>query len=111
MKIIKCILLTLCFSTLSVSAQNAKSKDSGVMKKMIQDNFVFAEKQYQYLEKATPLDSMPKTFENNRNVSSNAYDWCSGFYPGTLLYIYEYTNKPLLLVHKEMTFIILKDLD
>ncbi|KAF2330716.1 glucuronyl hydrolase [Flavobacterium daemonense] len=67
------------------------------MKKMIQENFEFAEKQYQYLEKATPFDSMPKTFQNNHNVSSDVYWWCSGFYPGSLLYIYEYTKKPLIL--------------
>jgi hypothetical protein len=97
MKSIKCYLVLLSFCGLSVFAQKDNSKDCFAMKKMIQDNFVFAEKQYKYLEKATPFDSMPKTFEKNRNVSSDVYWWCSGFYPGTLLYIYEYTKKPLIL--------------
>ncbi|WP_231560031.1 glycoside hydrolase family 88 protein [Flavobacterium gilvum] len=74
---------------------------------MIQDNFVFAEKQYQYLEKATPSNEMPKTFENNRNVSSDVWWWCSGFYPGTLLYIYEYTKNPSIMEEAKKRLAIL----
>ncbi|WP_165830185.1 glycoside hydrolase family 88 protein [Flavobacterium hydrophilum] len=91
----KIILVFLCFFSLFSFAQ--KSKDYAAMKKLIANNFAFAAKQYQYLEKATPVDSMPKTFKDNRNVNSDVYWWCSGFYPGTLLYIYEYTKKPLIL--------------
>ena len=108
MKIIKCLLILLCFCTLSASAQKGKSKDSGVMKKMIQDNFVFAAKQYQYLEKATPLDSMPRTFEKDKNKNTDVYWWCSGFYPGTLLYIYEYTKDPLVLAEAKKKLAILE---
>lgn len=97
MKLIKYTLLLLSFYGLSAVAQKDNRKDHLEMKKMIQDNFQFAAKQYQYLEKATPLDSMPRTFKNNHNVNSDVYWWCSGFYPGTLLYIYEYTKKPLIL--------------
>ncbi|MCI9846822.1 glycoside hydrolase family 88 protein [Flavobacterium pectinovorum] len=91
----KIILVFLCFFSLFSFAQ--KSKDYAAMKKIIANNFAFAAKQYQYLEKATPVDSMPKTFKDNRHVNSDVYWWCSGFYPGTLLYIYEYTKKPLIL--------------
>ncbi|MFC3336744.1 glycoside hydrolase family 88 protein [Flavobacterium palustre] len=97
MKTIKYYLILLSFCSLSIFAQKDNSKDRFVMKKMIQDNFEFAAKQYQFLEKATPQDSMPKTFDKNRNISSDVYWWCSGFYPGTLLYIYEYTKKPSIL--------------
>ncbi|AOW08579.1 glycoside hydrolase family 88 protein [Flavobacterium gilvum] len=97
MKRVKYYLVLLSLSGLSVFAQKDNSKDHFAMQKLIHDNFAFAEKQYQYLEKATPQDSMPKTFEHNKNVSSNVWWWCSGFYPGTLLYIYEYTKKPLIL--------------
>jgi len=97
MKTIKYLPILLSFCSLSIFAQKDNSKDHFAMKKMIQDNFAFAEKQYQFLEKATPPDSMPKTFDGNRNINSNVYWWCSGFYPGTLLYIYEYTKKPLIL--------------
>src|SRR6478736_10440933 len=91
----KIILIVLFFSSLGILAQ--KSKNSLEMKKLIADNFKFAEKQYRLLEKNTPLDSMPKTFEKNNSVSSNIYWWCSGFYSGSLLYIYEYTKNPATL--------------
>ena len=91
----KLILLFLCFSCLSSLAQ--KSKNSVAMKKLIDDNFELAVKQYQVLEKNTPLDSLPRTFEKNSNKSSDIYWWCSGFYPGTLFYIYEYTKNPTIL--------------
>jgi hypothetical protein len=97
MKRIKYHLVLLSFCSISIFAQKDNSKDRFAMTKLIQDNFVFAEKQYQFLEKATPSNEMPKTFEGNRNVNSDVYWWCSGFYPGTLLYIYEYTKKPLVL--------------
>lgn len=95
MKIKSLILALLCTFNLSGIAQ--ASKDSKIMKKIISENFSFAAKQYQYLEKSCPLDSMPKTFIKNRHVNSDAYWWCSGFYPGTLLYIYEYTKNPAIL--------------
>lgn len=102
----KLILLFLCFSTLGSLAQ--KSKNSVAMKKLIAENFKFAEKQYLILEKNTPKDSMPKTFEKNRNYSSDVYWWCSGFYPGTLLYIYEYTKNPTILSDAKKRLEILK---
>lgn len=97
MKTIKYFLALFSFCSLTVVAQKDNGKNQMAMKKLIQDNFEFAEKQYHYLEKATPANMMPKTFENNKNISSNAYWWCSGFYPGTLLYIYEYTKKQSIL--------------
>jgi unsaturated chondroitin disaccharide hydrolase len=90
------VLLALSFCQISFAQ---KAKDNLSMKKMIAENFAFAEKQYQYLEKSTPLDSMPRYFKNNRHINSDPYWWCSGFYPGTLLYIYEYTKNPNVLAH------------
>lgn len=95
MKIRNLIITLFCGFSLSGMAQ--ASKDSKAMKKMIAENFTFAEKQYQYLEKSTPIDSMPRYFKNNIHINSDAYWWCSGFYPGTLFYIYEYTKNPTVL--------------
>lgn len=91
----KIILIMLCFSSLCAMAQ--KNKNSLAMKKLIADNFEFAVKQYRILEKNTAQDSLPRTFEKNRNKSSDIYWWCSGFYPGSLFYIYEYTKNPIIL--------------
>lgn len=107
MKIFKCLLILLSFYSSNVSAQKVKSKDHQLMKNLIQNNFEFAAKQIQYLEKATPKDSMPKTFQANKHINSDVYWWCSGFYPGTLLYIYEYTKKPIILEEAKKRLAIL----
>jgi hypothetical protein len=104
---IKCLTIALSFCSALTFAQKNNSKDNAAMKKMIEDNFVFAEKQYQYLEKATPTTVMPRTFEDNKNVSSDVYWWTSGFYPGSLLYIYEYTKKSLILEEAKKRLAIL----
>lgn len=106
MKIKSLILTVLC--TFSLSGKAQVSKDSKEMKKMISENFALAEKQYQYLEKSCPLDSMPRYFKNNRHVNSNAYWWCSGFYPGTLFYIYEYTKNQSVLAQAKNRLKILE---
>ena len=36
--------------------------------------------------------AFPKSFENGENLYGNAEWWCSGFYPGCLWYIYQYTG-------------------
>ena len=35
---------------------------------------------------------MPRTFSGGRLVQADIGWWCSGFYPGTLWYLYEYTG-------------------
>jgi len=42
-------------------------------------------------------DQLPKTFAEGKLVTSNSRWWCSGFVPGTLWYLYEYTESAKLL--------------
>lgn len=72
--------------------QTASSKNT--MSKIIQDNFAFAAKQYQYLKANTPDSVMPRSYVNatGKSVTSDTKWWCSGFYPGTLWYLYAYTK-------------------
>ena len=37
-------------------------------------------------------DSLPKTFENGKCIDSDIQWWCSGFFPGSLWYVYEYSG-------------------
>ena len=104
MKIIKFLLIALVLNSCGASKDNDKQE----MKALIDENFVFAAKQYQYLMKNTPKDSLPKTFKNNKNVNSDAYWWCSGFYPGTLLYIYEYTKDQSILAAANQKLTVLE---
>lgn len=56
-----------------------------------------ASKQIKVLAGAVPADKFPKTFENGEQRFSGSSWWCSGFYPGTLLYLYEGTGDKELL--------------
>lgn len=54
----------------------------------------------QYLNFRKDLDStsFPRSYENAHLVTSNSDWWCSGFYPGTLLHLYENSGKESLKV-------------
>src|SRR5690606_24309829 len=54
-----------------------------------------------YLKSITPENRFPKTYENGKSVTSTARNWTSGFYPGTLIYLYEETENPELLDEAE----------
>ena len=52
----------------------------------------FATRQYKVLMQHSPAGKMPRTFDAAKNqvLTSDIHWWCSGFYPGTLWYLYEY---------------------
>lgn len=57
--------------------------------------FKVAEEQYLAMEDRLTGDTMPRSFSNDGEfIASNIKWWCSGFYPGTLWYIYEYSGDP-----------------
>jgi len=72
-------------------ALSAFSQD---MKSLIDENMRFAVKQYKLLMKELPKEVMPRSYDSAKGklVTSNTKWWCSGFYPGTLMYLYEYTK-------------------
>jgi unsaturated chondroitin disaccharide hydrolase len=66
--------------------------------KAIDNNFIDAAGQYKVLAKNLPVDKFPKTYfpATDKYEFSNSGWWCSGFYPGTLLYLYRETNDKAL---------------
>ena len=92
-----------------VSAQEAGSKKEQ-MKHLIAEQFKFADQQYKVLAKNVPAGVMPKTYiaKSNKVETSDTKWWCSGFYPGSLLYIYEYTKDTAILKEAEKRLIILE---
>ncbi|MGC4234865.1 MAG: glycoside hydrolase family 88 protein, partial [Niabella sp.] len=53
--------------------------------------------QYRHLMQQLQPDQWPRTFENGRLLTVNLRAWISGFYPGTLLYLYEFSKDEALL--------------
>ena len=60
----------------------------------IKTNFTDAVAQYKVLAKELPPDKFPKTFFPSTGLHefSNSGWWCSGFYPGSLMYLYQQTK-------------------
>lgn len=100
-----CILATAGLAT----AQQANGKKMQ-MKALIDEQFKFAEQQYKVLSKNVPAQVMPKTYnaKTNKVETSDTKWWCSGFYPGSLLYIYEYTKDTATLKEAENRLAILE---
>lgn len=78
--------------------QNSELIDRGEDYSTILDKAV---DQYKVLRGSLPEDRFPKTFEGGELVTSNSGWWCSGFYPGSLLFLYEQTGQDWLI--KEAT--------
>jgi len=76
----------------------------------IEANFTDAAAQYKVLAKNLPATSFPKTFfpTTGKYEFSNSGWWCSGFYPGSLLYLYEQTKDPSLYTEAERILKILE---
>lgn len=81
----KCHVIPL--TLLSLTAHAASMDD------LIQDNFTFAAAQYRgLLSRVESNDGLPRSFENGQLVLVPTRDWTSGFFPGSLWLIYEYTR-------------------
>ncbi len=69
-------------------------KGSSAIKQMALQDAKDAAVQYQILAKNRPVGKFPKTWYDDKQQYefSNSGWWCSGFYPGTLLYLAELTK-------------------
>jgi len=89
----------LFFILLCTGSGFLKGQDRSQVKQLIDDQFHFAAEQYKVLAKNVPAGVMPKTYyaKSGKIETSDTKWWCSGFYPGSLLYIYEYTGDTAIL--------------
>jgi len=73
-------------------AQNATRNQK--MTKLISENFALADSQYRYMMKLIPAVELPQSYDKNAKqvLTKEITWWCTGFYPGSLLYIYEQTK-------------------
>ena len=67
--------------------------------RLIDGNLRQALNQYKVLMSKLPADRMPKTYYamQDKLETSDSKWWCSGFYPGTLFYLYEFSHDTSLL--------------
>lgn len=74
------------------------------LKNIVDQALTFSEKQYLLMaQKYEDEDGMlPRSFENGKDVKSNSRWWCSGFFPGSLWYIYENSKNPLILKYAKL---------
>ncbi|MFR9166629.1 MAG: glycoside hydrolase family 88 protein [Dysgonomonas sp.] len=90
------ILAIASISFLIISCKTKNEKD------IVKDDFSFAEKQFTLAMHETDSivatdknDSLivPRSIDKNGNLTLiTSSDWCSGFFPGSLWYMYEYTQ-------------------
>ena len=90
MKIILTVVLPFIFLLAGCAAKQAQVfKTNSDLRHKIDKNFIDATAQYKMMMKQLPPDRFPKTYHPTtaRFETSNSAWWCSGFYPGTLLYV------------------------
>jgi unsaturated chondroitin disaccharide hydrolase len=109
MKKILNVFMLMLFALLNAVAQSTGSPKND-MAQLIEAQFNFAAQQYKVLSKNVSAGVMPKTFntKTNRVETSDTKWWCSGFFPGSLLYIYEYTKDAEIKAEAERRLAILE---
>ncbi|MFT3831024.1 MAG: glycoside hydrolase family 88 protein [Opitutaceae bacterium] len=61
--------------------------------RLVRENFEFAAAQYSgLLEAVRGEPTLPRSFENGRRRMVGSEDWTSGFFPGSLWLLYDYTR-------------------
>lgn len=91
------ILAGVLFQSL-LAQKNPSFKQDKKLLQVIDKNFLDAGEQYKFLAKNLPEGKFPKTFfpQTGQYEFSNSDWWCSGFYPGTLLLLYQQTGDQAL---------------
>jgi len=98
----KTVLAILVFATMVMSCE--QKTDPLIAK--IDKALNIASNQYESMVERLPEGRYPKTYHANSDKfeTSNSGWWCSGFYPGTLLYLHEALNKTTLKEEAESVF-------
>jgi unsaturated chondroitin disaccharide hydrolase len=85
-----------------------KKKERQVLEGFIEITAQKSLEQYKLMEASLPIDLMPRSIDKEgKLVTSPTRWWCSGFYPGTLWYIYELTsNKEAMSIAHSRTMLL-----
>ncbi|MCX2678482.1 glycoside hydrolase family 88 protein [Galbibacter sp. EGI 63066] len=90
------LLITICCLSCKQGTKKQTSSTEDTLSATIDSTLLTAVKQYKFLAKQIDSGQYPKTYhaKEDRLETSNSGWWCSGFYPGTLLYLDEAVNAP-----------------
>ncbi|MFL5740239.1 MAG: glycoside hydrolase family 88 protein [Flavisolibacter sp.] len=92
------------------SVSKGKKGLDPALQKTFDQNFIDASAQYRNMMKSLPAGRFPKTYDpkTGQLQTSSSDWWCSGFYPGTLLFLYEQTQDQSFLNEAERMLQILE---
>ncbi|MES2277532.1 MAG: glycoside hydrolase family 88 protein [Bacteroidota bacterium] len=112
-KILLSFSVLVCVLMINVAAMAQRKNTFITDKKLLQtidQNFIDAGKQYKVLSKRLAPADFPKTYQptTGKPENSNSGWWCSGFYPGTLLMLYQQTHDRTLLREADRIMEVLK---
>ncbi|MFB6455024.1 glycoside hydrolase family 88 protein [Chitinophaga sp. Hz27] len=89
------LFLPLLLSVLCMQSYAQVGKANKELLKKADETLQFAARQYKLMAQHLPDSVLPKsTTKTGALETSNSRWWCSGFYPGTNWYLFEYTKDP-----------------
>ncbi|MEO6979430.1 MAG: glycoside hydrolase family 88 protein [Mucilaginibacter sp.] len=102
-KMLACGFATGCLLISIVFGQPVRNKPDANLLKTIEADYKIAERQYIQMNKELAPGSFPKTYypETGKLETSGSDWWCSGFYPGTLLLLYQQSGDKTLLAEAD----------
>ncbi|MCH7413151.1 glycoside hydrolase family 88 protein [Belliella sp. R4-6] len=103
------LLSSIVFSNCQVKSNSISTQEADLNAKL--DDVIFkASNQYKFMMEILPENRFPKTYheKNDKLETSNSGWWCSGFYPGSLLYMYEQNKDAELLAEAKRIMKVLE---
>ena len=89
--------LAVIFLALLAACSGSEQSAEITFNDQIESIYNLGDSQYQLLATNISSNQFPKTFEDSKVQTSGSGWWCSGFYPGTLFYLFEETGDSTLL--------------
>ncbi|UII18948.1 glycoside hydrolase family 88 protein [Fulvivirga ligni] len=91
-------LISFLFASCTSNKENAKEPINQLsLKEICEQNLKEAADNYSYMATQLPAGQFPKTFIDGKLETSGSDWWCSGFYPGALIYLYQNSKDTTLL--------------
>jgi len=88
-----------CFIIVPVLFACTRKTGDQPLEQLIRENLEFCSQQYMLMAESLPADVLPRSIDMKTSelVTSGSGWWTSGFYPGSLWYLFEYSGDSSLL--------------